>query len=53
MSDLTHVEEVLPDVFPVVPARAAAVPVSLPTVAEIVSAAVFVEEAAPGCGSPR
>ena len=37
MSDLRHVEEVLPDVFPVLSAGATAVPVSLHTVAEIVS----------------
>ena len=47
LSDLRQVEEVLPDVFPVVSAGAAAVPVSLPTLAEVVSLAVFAEEAAP------
>ena len=47
LSDLRHVEKVLPDVFPVVFAGAAAVPMSLPTVAEVVSSAVFAEEAAP------
>ena len=47
LSDLTRVEEVFPHVSPVMPARAGSVPVSSPTVAEIVSAAVFVEEAAP------
>ena len=47
LSDLGHVDEVLPDVFPVMSAGATAVPVSLPMVTEIVSSAVFVEEAAP------
>ena len=47
LSDLRHVVEVLTDVFPVVSAGASAVPVSLPTVAEIVYSAVFVEKAAP------
>ena len=44
LSDLRHVEEVLPDVFPVVFAGAAVVPMSLPTVADVVSSAVFAEE---------
>ena len=47
LSGLRHVDEVLPDVSPVVFARAAAVPLSLPTVAEVVSSAVFAEEVAP------
>ena len=52
--DLRHVEEVLPDVFPVVSAGVAAMPVSLPTVAEKVSSAVFADEATPVVApSPR
>ena len=39
--------EILPDVFPVVSAGVAAVPVSLPVVDEMVASAVVVEEAAP------
>ena len=46
LSDLRQDEEVLLDVFPAVSAGVTAVPVSLPTVAEVVSSAVFAEEAA-------
>ena len=45
LSDLTHDQKMLPDVFPVVSAGAAAVPISV--VVETVSPAVFREEAAP------
>ena len=47
LSDLRHIDEVVPDVFPVVSTGVAAVRMSLPMVAEIVSSAVFGEEAAP------
>ena len=55
MSVLKHVDEVLPDVSQVVFARAAAVPMSLPTVAEVVSSAVLAGEVAPVAAhlSPR
>ena len=42
LSVLGHVDEVLPDVSPVVSVRAAAVPMSLSTVAEVMSSAVLV-----------
>ena len=47
LSDLRHVDEILPDVFPVISTGATAVPVSLPIVDEMASSAVFVERAAP------
>ena len=53
LSDLRHVDEILPDVFPVVSAGAVAVPVSLPVVDEMMASAVVVEEAAPVGVSPR
>ena len=47
LSDLRHVDEILPDVFLVISTGATALPVSLPMVDEMVSSAVFVEGAAP------
>ena len=41
LSVLRQVDEVLPDVSPVVSARAVAVPMSVPTVAEVMSSAVL------------
>ena len=47
LSDLRHVDEILPDVFLVISTGTAAVPVSLPMVYEMVSSAVVVDGAAP------
>ena len=47
LTDLSHDLQVLPDVFPVVSAGAAAVPMPLPVVAESVSQVVIRKEAAP------
>ena len=46
LTDLTHVVQVLPDVFPVVSTGAAAVPMPLPAVAEPVPQVVIRKEAA-------
>ena len=46
LSVLGHVDEVLPDVPPVVSVRAADVPMSLPTIAEVMSSAVLAGEVA-------
>ena len=51
LSVLGHVDEILPDVSPVGSARAAAMPMSLPTVAEVMSSAVLAGEVAP-VGAP-